>query len=443
MRVLALASWLVASAQTPPPAAPPPALEWQHTFAAAKERAAADRKPLLVVVMDEPEVACREMFDRVYTDAEVAKKLASFVLVPCCISTHTSGDGHCPRYRGVDCTEHQAIEKELRARFADPVTQLVTVPQHAVLDAAGKLILKRVYLMTRDGFLTFLDSGLAYAKDPVAAAKAARGPVLQKAYDAIVLAKKDEERELGAVNLFSEWTADREILLFDALDTLKSSKDRGLVVRAAGRPEHKAWAPSIGRLLVDKDPFVRDCAVVTLEEEGNTAVLPSLLATWESEKDPEVRKDVLRALGPCGGASDDAKKVLVEALASPTVNLRVAAALSLGFFLRGDDEVAKLLEERWPKEHGTPVALAILWGIGNSKDASRVALAERLVKGERDANLVKIAGVVRVKIERGPEAAMSSLGAGSRKEIFRLLAPIHATDKVARNAVRDVESPRR
>jgi hypothetical protein len=432
----ALAATLVPAAR--PQAVPPPKLDWQRDFKAAQGLAAAEGKLLLVCVMKDSEPACVEMMEKVYADATVAKKLAGFVLVPCSITTHDliqldvggQKTPSCPRFQGILCSEHQALEKELRDRFLDPVSKDVLVPLHAVLAPDGKPVIQRPYLMKRDGFLEFLSTAIALGKDPATPA-APRSPPIQKLVDAILKAKGDDDRETAAKELTSDCSPEREDAFFEVMGRLKREEDLGQVIRTAGRPERKAWAPILVTQLESKHAWVRDCTVVSLEEEKNPAVLDSLLALWEREKDPETKKDLLRALGPCGNRQKKPRDLLLSELGSTKDGHRVACSLSLGQYLTNDAEVAAALEARWQKERDEKVKLAILWGISGSNDAAQVELVERLIKDERNATLREVADSVKQRLKDGGAPG----GGGWR--VLRLLAPIYADDKVVRNVVKD------
>jgi hypothetical protein len=435
--------------------APPPKLVWQRDWTVACDSARAENKPLLLCVMKDSEPACVEMMEKLYTDSTIARRLASFVLVPCSPSTHDliqiEKDGQqvpsCPRFQGVLCSEHQALERDLRERILappkdpakDPVkdpkdASALIVPRHVVMTADGKILLDRPYQMRRDGFLEFLAEGLQLAKAP-AGAPIPRSPAIQKIVDAILKAKGDDEREDAAKELFVDVSPEREEAFQEVMGKLKRDEDQALVIRVAGRAEHRSWAPTIATQLDSKKAWVRDCAVVTLEEEKNPAALEPLLALWEKEKDPETRKDVLRALGPCSGKDARVRTILLGELGSPKDGHRIACALSLGFFLKDDTELAAALVARWQKEREEKVKLAILWGITNSEDAAQVELVDLLVKDERNNTFLDLADGVKQRLRNGPNPPPGGGGGGWRT--IRLLTPIYADDKVVRNVARD------
>jgi HEAT repeat protein len=219
------------------------------------------------------------------------------------------------------------------------------------------------------------------------------------------------------------------------------------VIRAIGYPEFAPVAPSVIELLADKDAHVRNCAVVTLEEMANPAACEPLIQLHRKEKDPETKKDVVRALGPCGAGNAEARALLVKALGSSEENVRSAAALSLGWFLTGEAEIDKALRARWQKEgNNLRVKTAILWGIGQSADPGQARLVDDLVADERNGQIKDVATAVKARLTGGdPWTALGGGGGGGPKSgrgggrgrLMRLLQPLYADDKVVRNRIKD------
>jgi hypothetical protein len=462
-------------AQSPAP------LPWEHDWKSACARAAAEKRPLLVVVMKDHEPGCERMLDKVYGDAEVRLHLANYILVPVSTGTHplieVEQGGQrvpsCPQFVGALCSEHQAIERELHAKLAEPGGDEVLAPQHLVFDAKGEVVLRRPYEMRRQGLLEFLERGLALANDPAGAAQlGVKSAVVQRLEDSILKAREEAARTQATRDLLEESSPDREIAFLDAVDKASGAAGKEPIVRAAGSPEYKVWAPIVAKLLDSKEPWVRGCAVVSLEEIADPASGPALLALWEREKEPETRKDLLRALGPCGGGRPEVKKLLLEQLEAPKDPLRVAAAMSLGFFLKGDAEIAAALEKRYPKEKATTNRLALLFAFYESGDTTLRDRVDAMTKAEKDVDLLSFVGIVRKKLSgegSGPPSGAPSAGPGGGApanppkgppggsggtgappgtppaassnstnfgQLRKLLAPLYDDDKIVRNAIK-------
>ena len=93
-------------------------------------------------------------------------------------------------------------------------------------------------------------------------------------------AKSEDEREDAARDLFADVSPEREEAFLEVMGRLKKEEDQAVVIRTAGRAEMKAWAPTLVQMLDAKQAWIRNCTVVTLEEEGDPVVAPQLLALW-------------------------------------------------------------------------------------------------------------------------------------------------------------------
>lgn len=431
-------------------------LPWEHDWKAAVARAAAEKKPILVVVMKDGEEGCARMLGKVYGDTEVRLRLANFVLVPASAATHSLVEidqggqrgPSCPQFVGALCSEHQAIERELHARLVEAGSDEVLAPQHLVCDGKGEVVLRRPYEMKRQGLLEFLERGLLLVNDPATAAlPGVHSAAVQRLEDAIVKARDEAARTQATRDLLEDHSPDREIAFLDAVDKVSGAANKEPIVRAAGSPEYKTWAPTVMKLLESKEPWVRGCAVVTLEEIADPASAPALLALWEKEKEPETRKDLLRALGPCGGGRPEVKRLLLEQIEAPKDPLRVAAAMSLGFFLKGDAEVAAALEKRYAKEKATTNRLALLFAFWEAGDPAQRDRVDAMTRAEKDVDLSTFVGMIRRKLSEpaapGGAPADPKGGASAASQNFaqagqlrKLLAPLYDDDKIVRNAIK-------
>ncbi len=429
---------------TPAQDAPP---RPERSFAAARARAAAEQKPLLLVVLDDREPACERMTERVYVDAAVVAQLRKFVLLVANPGSHAvepiDRDGEtvqgCMKYEGLVCSDHQAIEKELRPQLLTTEAGVI-VPQHLVFRADGTLAVKRPYAMKSEGFLEFLAACLPSAAGGTSSGPVQRSATVEAQARALLEARDPDAREAAARTLASDASPEREQAFLEVLGRLRRSEERGSVVRALGYPEHHPWAPTIALLLDEKERHLRQCAIVTLEEMAADAVIDDLLAAWEREKEPALRQDLLRALGPCGGGNAQARAIVIGELAATKEATRIAAALSLGALLADDAEVPSALEARWKKEKSAKVRVALLWGMGASQDRAQEPLLDRLLAKEKEDDLLKLSVVVRERLHgKAVGAAPKALGKAGGKEVRRILGPLFVDDPVERNALRDAD----
>jgi hypothetical protein len=442
---------------------PAPEIKWAHDVASGFKTAAEEKKPVLFVIMKDNEIACKRMLEGVYTDDAVRARLANFVLLPCSVYDHTvPGSDQCTQFRGITCAEHQAIEREMRQRYQEQ--DQVVAPQHIVCDATGKLLLRQLWEMKTGAMTTFLDRGFALfleasgapapesrpesqpAGTPAAPAAAPRKSGLAPELEARVTAilKADEEGKVRLTKeLVMEATPERREAFLALVARLKSVKDKELVIRAIGYPEFAGTASAVAKLLDDKDAHVRNYAVVTLEEMANPEVNNVLVDLHKRERDAEVKKDVVRALGPCGGSLDEARALLLKEIGSSADNVRAGAAMSLGYFLAGDADVQKALKKRWEKDsNNLKIKTAILWGIALSNDQSQSAFIDELTKDDNNGQVKQLAAAAKARLAgedpfEGGGGGGGGRRGGGRGGLFRLLGPLFAEDKVVRNRIKD------
>jgi HEAT repeat protein len=179
---------------------------------------------------------------------------------------------------------------------------------------------------------------------------------------------------------------------------VSASKEKGVVIRAGGYAEFASAVKTMMEALAEKDTFARNCAVVSLEEMANPECVDRLLELRKTEKDAEIEKDILRALGPCNGGRADVKEALLKELKSTSESMRMAAALSLGS-LASDPDVQAALKKAYAGESSNKVKTAILFGITNSKDPANVDLIDALAK-DREERDVEVRGRWRAQHAR-------------------------------------------
>ncbi len=446
-----------------PPGSAGDGLTWAHSTTEAFKTAAEKKRPVLFCIMKDKEIGCRRMLDTAYRDAKVREKLAQFVLVPCSTYMHVTpeinSDGKlvagCPQFPGVSCAEHQSCEREMRTRFQESET--VIAPQHIMCDAEGRVLERKPYEMKAAGFVEFLDRGLAAFRGeppeskpavagaaPDAAGRKAWSPAVEALCQRIAHGEP-ADRDAATKELLRVEGAERVEAFLATLKDMKGSKDRGDTVRGGGYPECSASAVGLTALLAEKDTYLRNCAVVTLEEMANTDTGMKLLEVLKGEKDPEVRKDIVRALGPTGGGREEIANALVHELSSSAENVRVAACLSLGYFAVSRPAVVKDLKAKWAKDGSLKIKTAILWGLTMSESPTSASIIDDLLKDENNAQVKRVGEFAKARLTGAPEpppgggggGRRGAGGAGGRFGVMKLLQPLYADDKIVRNRIKE------
>ena len=154
-----------------------------------------------------------------------------------------------------------------------------------------------------------------------------------------------------------------------------------------------------------------------------------LLDLFPGTKEKELKKDILRALGPCGAGNGSAKKLLLEFVASKEEIFRMAAYLSLGHFL-DDPEVANIMKERYKAERGKAVVkTALVWAFRHSRSVTLADELEELVAKERNAQ-IKIVAQAAARIMRGEYMEYDS-------QLRNALRSLYSRDKIVRNEIKE------
>lgn len=454
--------------QEPAEKATPAALQFAPSVSDAYAQAKREKKPVVWIVMKDEEIACTRMLGIVYADEKIRKKCAEFVLLPSSLYEHATAPvvvqgktlTSCTHFPGVTCAEHQAIEKEMRTRFEE--SSEVIAPQHIVTDADGKLLLRKPYEMDVPQLLAFLERaqrhfrGESDAPPAVALPPGATPPpdaelglsAEDKRLIAALTAAPDEERLSAAKELAGRGKGATAALASALLgDSIKPEALRLKILRALGQRECANAAKDLCPGLESKSMPFRNSLVVTLEEMSNPVAVEPLLELWKKEKDPETKKDILRALGPTGVGNENAKKLLLEQLKGKDDAHRVASAIALSGHSPGAEDVQAALVERWKKEPGNElIKFAILFGISQSRDNELALKLAPMLKDEKNGEVKSLAETVLAGVTGSapPDAGRGRGGGGGRggrggpeMAIFRAGRRLFESDKIERNVVKE------
>lgn len=414
----------------------PQELIWEGDLEKAFARAKTEKKPLLVCMHKDKEIACTRMI-ALYADPKVKEKLGEFVLVATNLSEHKMVKAKvgaedretCPHFKGITCAQHIAAEQKIRDRFL--ASNTVTVPQHMVVDAAAdKMVLTKVYELKKAAFLAYLDRGkLAFAgisEDQI--------DEQTKALFGIVKNGKAFEKE-KAVKAVLEYNSEPKTRLLRAVvDEIEDESDRVACIRAMGYEQFPHAGVALIEWLKDESILGQNSAVVSLEETRASAG-KELVDLWGKAKDAELKKDIARALGPCAPGEKEAKTILMGLLKSTDEKLRQAAYMSLGAFT-ADEEAKKAVLEGYRKEKDFTLKTAVIYGFMTSRDVQVVKDLETLQAEEKN-NQLKL--MIQKAIDRLQGKADEP---GGRKGFRSMVKPLFAKDKIVRNQVKEWDSYR-
>ncbi len=428
-------------------------LHFARNLDAAITEANASKRLLLWVIMKDGEIGCSRMLQTVYADTEVRARLnASFVLLPCSTYDHgsapapegsTEAPTWCAQFAAVLCPEHQAIEREMRKRYEETVQ--VVAPQHIITDADGKILARHRYELKKKEFLAFLDSAAGAA--PVAT-DAAGIPVPDKkpassrgaALLETILRGNEAERCAAAKELCASGDKAAVAEFVTALEKprIEPADLRRTVARAVGDPTCSPAALEFTRLFAVKETLLRNSAVVSVEEMADPVAAPALLAQWKIEKDPEIRKDILRALGPCGVGVDAARELLMKEAKSTSELLRIAACIALGHHTASRPDVCKLLLGRYEAADSKgQQRLAVIYAWSLSRNAEVLPDIDVALEKENNGELKDLLNAVKRALGGTVEAQPPrGRGRGGEFAVWRALGTLLEKDRIERNAVK-------
>ncbi len=410
-------------------------VRWETDLESAMARAKAEGKPMLISMHTSTEVACRRMLEKLYTDPDILPLLAEFVILPTCFDLHEEEkrtiDGKevsvSPLFGTLGCAQLQRNEADVRDRFFDKAD--VKVPQHVFVGDDGEIYLGKIYELKKPAFVTLLTNALILYGSKVSDGM----DEVTKGFLAEVEKGSMQEKRKAVHGLLDFQDPRRVDILHMTMQGLKKEAEKGECVRAFGKENYAFAAPAVMKALNDPSEYVRNCAVVSLEEMKATEAGEKLLAMFEKENDKEFRKDILRALGPCGGGLPKIKEVLVDNVKDRREDNRIACYLSLGYHLH-DQDVQELLAKQWKKE-GKSIAAktAIIWAYTFARDESLIPQLDELIAKERNGQLKYLVEAAKLQITTGSGVAPED-GRSGHIKLHNAMGAILSGDKIPRNA---------
>jgi hypothetical protein len=162
----------------------PVLLEWQRTWDDAVAVAKEEGRPILVCINMDGEIASENYAGKRYRDPAIAALYEPYVCVIASVYRHTPRDHddegrriECPRFHGVTCGEHIAIEPIVFEKFCDGRR---IAPRHILVEVDGKETFDVFY--RNDTASVFHDIREGIAKRPPLPPRPVRGdrPVLER-----------------------------------------------------------------------------------------------------------------------------------------------------------------------------------------------------------------------------------------------------------------------
>lgn len=398
--VPAVCSVLMATvlAQDPaPPAAPAaPRIAWEQDYDAALQRAASEKKPLFVAFLMDDEPANDQTVKDHYLDPQIVKLLGNFVCLVGCIGEHKGDDG-CKKFPGLQCAEHQAIEKKARQRWL--LGDLVCTPQHVFCDPTGQVLHRKIYLISKSMLakcllMTLQDCGVDIKNMRVDFGKDAESadPDQERNRVANWIADLDSRNlEVRETALRGLGYADDPRALPAVLERCGAKHDdptRLAAIGALGRKGNYQAVDRLTALLSDNNAQILAKVASALESIELPQAAPALVAAMKKEKRDRVLGVLVRAASKSQPSNADVRDFCLKQLKSASVQLQANLLVALGRVDTNDKVVAAVTPLLTSKNQNVR-GLAV-WGLGNQRTAASAKALLQAQKDEKTPEVLKL-----------------------------------------------------
>jgi uncharacterized membrane protein YgcG len=448
-------------------AAPAAQIPWTPSLEKALEQSKAESKVLFLAINMDGEAANERVAKKVYADKAVIEQAARTLNVIASASEHAGTGKPCTRFDGVTCMDHRRSDTVARQQFLKADSQgFVVAPQHVFLGPDGKVILSVPYEIVASElvwcFATAQAKAFPDAKHPMPeGARMPRRVIMGGVYDpgsseaGAAPPTKAEVQEIikelrKGVSAQDRMAKLLRLILSDDPDAveyieqeLKSSgaaqgggrgggggggrggggaggggggrgsgdgaERHARILQAIGAFGPLVYTPLTQPFLTNSDPNLRSAAAVALEQLGSPEALKDLQAALTEEKDPDVKKRLVRALGSCGASEGRIQTLLQRQLKSEkNPSNRAAVIVALGYAQENpanDSFLEGLLAGAAPLDAQAAAAAAALarnerWKpvleklIADTQDATQKAAFEKALEIVQSGKLAALAPVI-------------------------------------------------
>jgi len=387
---------------------PPGGIAWQTSLEAAMDLAARDGSVVFVAVNADDERTNDRMANEVLRDKSIDPLAESTVNLVASSNTHAKRRKSCPRFSGISCTQHENVADAVRRRvLRSSEPGAVIAPQHIWLGPTGDTLLSVPYGISIPEMEWCFITALRLV-DPEAdfeCSSEARPPrrlIMGDVLDSAMAGEpwgtpptKQETLELlgklkrggnpgdpeHARMIFRLTQADEPEARKFVLALLSASPGakpaggggpdgdrpkqdrgdpRGDLLHWIGEASPLSYWEICAELLSSKDDLLRGGAAVALEQLAAPDSIKVVLSALGREKNPAIKKNLIRALGTAGGDNKRARRALLKHAADERNDLLHRNAIIALGSLAHDDDVDDRLHELLSDEHGQDQICAVL-----------------------------------------------------------------------------------
>lgn len=410
-------------------------IEWSADYDAALALAKAEGRAVFIAINMDGERANETLAKKTYQEKGIVQLSERTVNLIASRDEHSGGSRSCPRFAGVSCAEHQAIDKRVRAEVVKSASAgWVVAPQHVFLKPTGEVILSVPYKIG-ESELTWCFLAALRAVDAEFKTTGGRAPrrlILgdvfdpgsddpsgfmgrEQALELLEEAKRTSRDEMSDL-FYRLITADEpEAIAFAQSQfgsrwmTYYGNETLAKCIRGVGETSPSSYWTVIVPQAKDGDPTIRGEAAVALEQLAAPKSLKDVLTAYKKEKTPEVKKDWIRAAAAVGASDRGARKTVLKAAGSPSKKahlLRINAIVAAGSLDPGED-VAELLTTLLGDD-GADVRRAAACAMAVSRERAFEGALDAALGTEADA-AAKATFTLALSVLRG-EGKLSELG---------------------------------
>ncbi|HET6204517.1 MAG TPA: HEAT repeat domain-containing protein [Planctomycetota bacterium] len=369
-------------------------VEWEGDYDAALAKAAKEKKPILVSFTLDGEPANERQWTDTFVDPKFVALSRKMVCLAGNIAEHAPAGQPCPRFPGLTCEQHQAVERKIRARYLK--TDLVVSPQHVFCAPGGEELFRKVWERPKGDLLRAM--AMAIAARSAAPPGAGSDDVAQLATDEHArvdrLLKDIESTNLEVRDVAFAGLATTEDPRALKAILAKAKADNSPMVRyaaihALGQKGNYAGIQPLLGFLKERDTKISIYALNSLMKIELPDPVPDLLKLLLQERNDRVRAYALRAVAKCHPKHPEVQKACLQALKGASASLEAPAMLA-AFTLEPDPKIGAALKPKLSSGTSDVRALAA-WVLGKQRDPSFAPLLEKMAAEDKSLEVREIA----------------------------------------------------
>ena len=318
-------------------------IDWRASHVEALKEAKESGKPVLIAVNMDNERANDKIARDHYKDAGIVALTKEFVCLIASAGFHSDDDdSECPRCGKITCSDHRRTDVWMRETFYEG-RRKIDAPQHIFLKPDGTLFRTKTFYLTKKELAVVLKDVLRDLGRPVPGEKppepgtkpvatGKKPETVVELKDALRREKDEAKLKEYARVLYKSEDADARPVLEELLADEKLGDKRGKMLLGLGFAGNAEAVGLLVEVLKSKSPELRRHAAVALEDIGDKEALSAVRKVLKSEKEEEVRCNLVRAMAACGVKDKRVASDLIKLTRDKSTKVQRNALVGLGLF---------------------------------------------------------------------------------------------------------------